>query len=71
MKTFGLVVPKGGGRIFETDVATLLAGQEALASIISGFAELPVPGICTCERAGFKKVRAAGTGHHVVRRELA
>lgn len=34
MKTFGLVVPKGGGRIFETNVRTLLAGQEALASIL-------------------------------------
>ena len=34
MKTFGLVVPKGGGRIFETHVATLLAGQEALTAII-------------------------------------
>jgi transposase len=34
VKTFGLVVPKGGGRIFETNVATLLAGQEALTAII-------------------------------------
>ncbi len=34
MKTFGLIVPKGGGRIFETNVATLLAGQEALAAIV-------------------------------------
>jgi transposase len=34
MKTFGLIVPKGGGRIFEANVRTLLAGQEALASII-------------------------------------
>jgi transposase len=34
MKTFGLVVAKGGGRIFETNVATLLAGQEALTAII-------------------------------------
>ncbi|MGH6907855.1 MAG: IS110 family transposase [Nitrospiraceae bacterium] len=33
MKTFGLIVPKGGGRIFETNVKTLLAGQEALAAI--------------------------------------
>ena len=34
MKTFGLIVPKGGGRIFETHVRTLLAGQEALAAIV-------------------------------------
>ncbi|MGH6800808.1 MAG: hypothetical protein ACRECZ_05225 [Methylocella sp.] len=34
MKTFGLVVPKGGGQVFETNVKTLLAGQEALASIL-------------------------------------
>ena len=34
MKTFGLVVPKGGGRTFEANVQTLLAGQEALAAII-------------------------------------
>jgi transposase len=34
MKTFGLIVPKGGGRIFETNVRALLVGQEALASIV-------------------------------------
>jgi Transposase IS116/IS110/IS902 family len=34
MKTFGLVVPKGGGRIFETNVRVLLEGQEALAGIV-------------------------------------
>ena len=34
MKTFGLVVPKGGGGNFETNVRTLLDGQAALAAII-------------------------------------
>lgn len=34
MKTFGLVVPKGGGRIFETNVRALLEGQEVLAGIV-------------------------------------
>jgi transposase len=34
MKTFGLVVPNGGGRVFETNVRTLLSGQEALASMV-------------------------------------
>ena len=34
MKTFGLVVPKGGGRIFDAHVRTLLEEQEALASIV-------------------------------------
>jgi transposase len=34
MKTFGLVVPKGGGRIFDANVQSLLEGQEALASIV-------------------------------------
>jgi transposase len=34
MKTFGLVVPKGGGLVFEANVRTLLDGQEALAAII-------------------------------------
>ena len=38
MKTFGLIVPKGGGRIFDTNVKTLLAGQEALAAIVSPLA---------------------------------
>jgi hypothetical protein len=31
MKTFGLAVPKGGGRSFETNVRALLEGQAALA----------------------------------------
>jgi len=34
IKTFGLVVPKGGGRIFETNVRALLEGQGALAGIV-------------------------------------
>jgi transposase len=34
MKTFGLIVPKGGGQIFESNVRTLLVGQEALAAIV-------------------------------------
>lgn len=34
MKTFGLVVAKGGGRIFEANVKTLLDGQEVLAAIL-------------------------------------
>ena len=34
MKTFGLIVPKGGGRIFETNGKTLLEDQETLAAIM-------------------------------------
>ena len=34
MKTFGLVVPKGGGRIFEANVRALLEGEEALAGSV-------------------------------------
>lgn len=34
MRTFGLVVPKGGGRIFEANVRALLEGQEVLAGSI-------------------------------------
>jgi len=34
MKTFGLVVPKGGGRSFETNVRALLEGQAALAGSV-------------------------------------
>jgi transposase len=34
MRTFGLVVPAGGGRIFEANVRTLLEGQAALAGSI-------------------------------------
>lgn len=34
MKTFGLVVPKGGGRVFESHVRRLLANQATLARII-------------------------------------
>jgi transposase len=34
MKTFGLIVPKGGGRVFETNVRRLLADNEGLARII-------------------------------------
>lgn len=34
MKTFGLVVPKGAGRVFETNVRRLLDGQAALAAIV-------------------------------------
>jgi transposase len=34
MKTFGLVVPKGGGRIFQVNVRRLLAGEDALATIV-------------------------------------
>ncbi|MGH6801034.1 MAG: hypothetical protein ACRECZ_06430 [Methylocella sp.] len=51
MKTFGLFVPKGGGRIFETNVKTLLAGQEARAAIV-----LPLAfrrgARCACKRPG-------------------
>jgi hypothetical protein len=39
MKTFGLIVPKGGGRIFEANVRTLLAGQETLAASVSPLLE--------------------------------
>src|SRR3954471_24800283 len=34
MKTFGLVVPKGGGRIFEANVRRLLEGEAAVAGLI-------------------------------------
>ena len=34
MRTFGLVVPAGGGRIFEANVRALLEGQAALAGSI-------------------------------------
>lgn len=34
MKTFGLVVPKGTGRVFETNVRSLLDGEAALAAIV-------------------------------------
>src|SRR4051794_37672086 len=34
MRTFGRVVPKGGGRIFEANVRILLEGQEALAASV-------------------------------------
>jgi transposase len=34
MRTFGLVVPKGGGRIFEANVRTLLEGQEGPADSV-------------------------------------
>src|SRR3954452_23087688 len=34
MRTFGRVVPKGGGRIFEANVRILLEGQEALAGSV-------------------------------------
>ena len=34
MRTFGLVVPAGGGRIFEANVRALLEGQVALAGSI-------------------------------------
>jgi transposase len=34
MKTFGLVVPKGAGRVFETNVRALLAGNNGLERIV-------------------------------------
>lgn len=34
MKTFGLVVPKGAGSVFERNVLTLLEGEDDLARII-------------------------------------
>jgi transposase len=34
MKTFGLIVPKGGGRIFEANVRRLLEGEAAVAGVI-------------------------------------
>lgn len=34
MKTFGLIVPKGKGRVFEEHVRELLAGNDGLARII-------------------------------------
>jgi hypothetical protein len=47
MKTFGLVVPKGGGRILETNAKTLLAGQQALAANVLPLALRHVLEICT------------------------
>ena len=34
MKTFGLVVPKGGGQVFETNVRSLLVNNDDLEQII-------------------------------------
>lgn len=34
MKTFGLVVPKGAGTVFERNVRDLLQGEEKLARIV-------------------------------------
>ena len=51
MKTFGLIVPKGGGRIFETNVRALLAGQEALAAIILPLLETGAAR-CACKQPG-------------------
>ena len=34
MKTFGLVVPKGKGRIFEANVRRLLDEEHALAAVV-------------------------------------
>jgi len=34
MKTFGLVVPKGKGRIFEANVRRLLDQEHALAAVV-------------------------------------
>src|SRR3954466_11496037 len=34
MRTFGRVVPKGGGRIFEANIRPLLEGQEVLAGSV-------------------------------------
>src|SRR3954463_9304863 len=34
MKTFGLVVPKGAGKVFETNVRRLLEGEAAVAAIV-------------------------------------
>src|SRR5919202_3176780 len=34
LKTFGLIVPKGRGRVFETNVRALLAGETAVAAIV-------------------------------------
>ena len=34
LKTFGLVVPKGAGKIFEANVRRLLEGEPAVAAII-------------------------------------
>src|SRR3954462_6349090 len=39
MKTFGLVVPKGAGTVFETNVRRLLEDEAAMAAIV-----LPPPG---------------------------
>ena len=34
MKTFGLVVPKGGGKVFEANVRRLLADEDVLAAVV-------------------------------------
>jgi transposase len=34
MKSFGLIVPKGAGRVFEANARRLLEGQDALAAVI-------------------------------------
>lgn len=34
MKTFGLVVPKGAGSVFERNIRNLLPGEEKLAHIV-------------------------------------
>ena len=34
MKTFGLVVPKGGGRVYEANIRRLLDGEDALAAVV-------------------------------------
>jgi hypothetical protein len=47
---FGLIVPKGGGRIFESNIRALLEGQEALAGIV-------LPSLKTWRAA---RVQAAG-----------
>ncbi|WP_201742269.1 IS110 family transposase [Mangrovicoccus ximenensis] len=58
MKTFGLIVPKGKGRIFEANVRALLDGRDDLARII-----LPLLGAWSDMRshvAGFdRQLRAA------------
>jgi transposase len=40
MKTFGLVVPKGSGGVFEKNVRTLLDGAEAIAAIVMPLLEV-------------------------------
>ncbi len=34
MKTFGLVVPKGGGKVYEANIRRLLDGEDALAAVV-------------------------------------